>query len=86
MDHSLSGYEHFGEKEETMPIAIADIGEKRVIVRIGGSERIKKHLNNLGFIEGEEIMVVNRIGDSVIVKLKGVSLAITSDLAKKIFV
>ena len=69
-----------------MPIAIADIGEKRVIVRIGGSERIKKHLNNLGFIEGEEIMVVNRIGDSVIVKLKGVSLAITSDLAKKIFV
>lgn len=69
-----------------MPIAIADTGVKLNIVRIGGSERIKKHLNNLGFIEGEEIMVVNRIGDSVIVKLKGVSLAITSDLAKKIFV
>ena len=69
-----------------MPIAIADTGVTLNIVRIGGSERIKKHLNNLGFIEGEEIMVVNRIGDSVIVKLKGVSLAITSDLAKKIFV
>ena len=69
-----------------MPIAIAEAGIKLVINRIGGSERIKKHLNNLGFIEGEEIMVINRIGESVIVKLKGVSLAITSDLAKKIFV
>lgn len=69
-----------------MPISMAAIGEERTIVRIGGSDRIRKHLMNLGFIEGEPITVVNTIDDNVIVKLKGISLAVTCDLANKIFV
>ena len=69
-----------------MPISMAAIGEERTIVRIGGNDRIRKHLMNLGFIEGEPITVVNTIDDNVIVKLKGISLAVTCDLANKIFV
>ena len=69
-----------------MPISMAAPGEKLTISRVGGTDRIRKHLNNLGFIEGEPVMVINKIDGNVIVKLKGVSLAITTDLAKKIFV
>ena len=69
-----------------MPISMATPGEKLIIARVGGTDKIKRHLNNLGFIEGEPIMVINKIDDNVIVKLKGVSLAITNELAKKIFV
>ena len=69
-----------------MPVSMCNPGEKYIIARVGGADKIKRHLNNLGFIEGEPIMVINKIDDNVIVKLKGVSLAITNELAKKIFV
>ena len=69
-----------------MPISVAPTGEPLTIKRISGNDKIKMHLHNLGFIEGEEIMVINKINDNVIVKLKGVSLAITCDLAIKIHV
>lgn len=69
-----------------MPISMATPNTEYVIARIGGSEKIRKHLQNLGFIEGEPITVINKINENVIVKLKGVSLAVTFDLAKKIYV
>ena len=69
-----------------MPVSMCNPGEKYIIARVGGVDKIKRHLNNLGFIEGEPIMVINKIDDNVIVKLKGVSLAITNELAKKIYV
>ena len=65
---------------------MATPGVALTISRVGGVDRIKRHLNNLGFIEGDPLMVINKIDENVIVKLKGVSLAITNELAKKIFV
>ena len=69
-----------------MPISLANPCETLTIKRLGGSEKIKMHLRNLGFIEGEPIMIINKINQNVIVKIKGVSLAITYELANKIFV
>ena len=69
-----------------MPISMVPPMQEFTISRIGGSEKLRQHLKNLGFIEGEPIMVINKVQESVIVKLKGVSLAITNDLAKKIYV
>ena len=69
-----------------MPISMVPPMQEFTISRIGGSEKLRQHLMNLGFIEGETIMVINKIQESVIVKLKGVSLAITNDLARKIYV
>ena len=69
-----------------MPISFAAPMTEYKIVRIGGNEKLRQHLLNLGFIEGESVMVINKVGESVIIKLKGVSLAITTDLANKIYV
>ena len=69
-----------------MPISMANPGEELTVKRIGGSDKIKAHLRNLGFIEGEPITIINKIGENLIVKVKGVSLAITYDLARKIYV
>ena len=69
-----------------MPISMANPGEVLTVKRIGGSDKIKAHLRNLGFIEGEPITIINKIGENLIVKVKGVSLAITYDLARKIYV
>lgn len=69
-----------------MPIFLANPYENLTVKRLGGTDKMKMHLRNLGFIEGEPIMILNKINQNVIVKIKGVSLAITYDFANKIFV
>lgn len=69
-----------------MPIYYADEHTDLEIKRITGSDKVKTHLNNLGFIVGEKIMLVNKVDDNVIVKIKGVSLGISRELAKRIVV
>ena len=69
-----------------LPIYLADPAQTLTIKQITGSDKMKKHLENLGFIIGEPIMLVNRVDNNVIVKLRGVSMAITQDLAKRILV
>ena len=69
-----------------MPIYLADSHENLIIKRITGTDKVKAHLENLGFIVGEPVMVINKVNDNVIVKIKGVSLAISRELAKRILV
>ena len=69
-----------------MPVSMAEPMVTFTIKRITGDDRTRMHLKNLGFIEGEPVMVVNKVDDNVILKIKGVSLAITNELAKRIYV
>ena len=73
-------------KEDTMPIYLANQNVDLTIQKITGSDKIKKHLENLGFIAGETVMLINRSDDNVILKIKGVSLAISHELSKRILV
>ncbi len=69
-----------------MEIVYADIGEKKHIIRVGGKEESRKHLERLGFIPGSEIQVVSKIGENVILNIKNTRIAISKGLARKIFV
>lgn len=69
-----------------MPLTIADTGEEYVIKRIGGNPEVKQHLNNLGFVVGAVISLINTIGGNVIVKVKESRVAISQELAQKIMV
>ena len=69
-----------------MPIYLADPHQTRQIVQITGTDKVKKHLNNLGFVVGEDVTLINQLDENVIVKIKGVSLAISKELAKRILV
>ena len=69
-----------------MPIYLADCHEPKTIVQITGNDKIKQHLNNLGFVIGEQVTLINQLDENVIVKIKGVSLAISKELAKRILV
>ena len=69
-----------------MPIYFAEMNKKVIIQRITGGDKIKKHLENLGFTVGETIQVINKVDDNVIVKIKGVSLGLSHDLAKRILI
>ena len=69
-----------------MPIYLAEAYREYPIVQITGDDKLKRHLENLGFFVGEPITLINRVDDNVIVKIKGVSLAISRELAKRILV
>ncbi|MDO5545883.1 MAG: FeoA family protein [Eubacteriales bacterium] len=69
-----------------MPLTVADTGEDYVIKRIGGKPEVKQHLNNLGFVVGSVVSVINTIGGNVIVKVKESRVAISMEMAQKIMV
>ncbi len=69
-----------------MPLTLADLGEEHVIRRIGGKPEVKKHLENLGFVVGADVSVINTIGGNVIVKVKEARVAISQEMAQKIMI
>lgn len=69
-----------------MPLTVVDTGEEYVIKRIGGNPEVKQHLNNLGFVVGAVVSLINTIGGNVIVKVKESRVAISQELAQKIMV
>ena len=69
-----------------MPLSLAETGEKNIIRKIGGSPEVKKHLENLGFVVGGEVTVINRLGGNVIVNVYEARVAISREMALKIMV
>ena len=70
-----------------MPLTFLKNGEKALIVRVSGSPEIKKHLEDLGFVAGAEVMGVSSTGSgNVIISLKNTRLAITREMAARVMV
>lgn len=69
-----------------MPLTFADSGEEHIILKVSGKPEVKKHLENLGFVAGSEVTVMNMIGGNVIVKVKEARVAISREMAQKIMV
>lgn len=69
-----------------MPLMLAGIGEENTIKKIGGSPEIKKHLEDLGFVVGGSVTIVNALGGNVIVNVKESRVAISEEMACRIMV
>lgn len=69
-----------------MPLTLAEAGEENIIKRIGGKQEVKIHMENLGFVVGGAVTVINTIGGNVIVNVKDSRVAISKEMAQKIMV
>ena len=69
-----------------IPLSLAEPGEIQIIKKIGGTPEVRQHLENLGFNVGGEVMIVNTLGENIIVKVKEARVAISDELARKIMV
>lgn len=69
-----------------IPLIFANIGESNIIKKIGGGSEVKKHLENLGFVVGGDITIINEIGGNVIVNVKESRVAISKEMAQKIMI
>ena len=69
-----------------MPLMFANPGDEVIIKKVGGSAETKKHLEDLGFVVGGSVTVVNALGGNVIVNVKESRVAISEEMARRIMV
>ncbi len=69
-----------------MPLSMIGLGESATIRRIGGKEETRRFLEELGFVVGEVVTVINQMGGNLIVKIKDSRVALGRDMASKIMV
>ena len=67
-------------------LTLARSVEVNVIKRVGGKQEVRAHLENLGFVVGGGVMVINTIGGNLIVNVKDSRVAISREMAQKIMI
>ena len=69
-----------------MPLSMMNIGEKKQVVKINGKDDTRRFLENLGFVEGSEVMVVSELNGNMIVNIKDARVALGKAMANRIIV
>ena len=69
-----------------IPLTFADGNSQCIIKKIGGNPEVKKHLEDMGFVVGANVSLINSIGGNVIVSVKEVRVAISREMAQRIMV
>ena len=69
-----------------LPLTLANVGEPKLIVRVSGTSEVRSHLADLGFVVGTPVTVLNTISGNVIVDIMETRVAISREMAQKIYV
>lgn len=69
-----------------MPLLMARRGETNKISAVRGKDEIKRFLANLGFVEGSAVTVISEIDGNLIVNVKDARIALSKQMATKIFI
>ncbi len=69
-----------------VPLIYSNVGEDNVIKKVSGSPEVKKHLEDLGFVPGTVVSLITTLDGNVIVNVKNVRIAISKEMAQKIYI
>lgn len=69
-----------------MPLAMAGIGEMNTIKKITGRDEVRRHLAELGFVVGEEVRLISRLGGNLILSVKDSRVALDRSMAMRIMI
>ena len=69
-----------------MPLLSLEIGARRRIKCVTGNDAERKRLEALGFVEGMEVEIVNKVAGNLIVGVLGSRVAVCGKLAARIMV
>ena len=69
-----------------MPLTMAEPGEAVTIRKITGKDELRLHLAELGFVVGERVTVVSRMGGNLIAQVKDSRVALDRAMANRILV
>ena len=69
-----------------MPLTMSKAGDTVTIQKITGTDEVRQHLAELGFVVGETVTVVNEISGNLIIQVKEARIALDKTLAMRIIV
>ena len=69
-----------------MPLTMAKAGEKNLIKRVTGKDKVRRFLASLGFVEGESVTVVSEIAGNMILNIKDTRVALDKSMANRIMI
>lgn len=69
-----------------MPLSLLGRGDEALVTRIGGNDQTRRFLEGLGFVVGTPVTVVNQIDGNIICSIKNCRIAISKEMAQKIWV
>ena len=68
-----------------IPLIMAEKEVDLKITKLTADQKTKRHLENLGILQGEIVKIISENKGNVILKIKDGRLAIGEELARKIF-
>ena len=69
-----------------IPLSVLGDGNEGIIKKIGGKPEVRRHLENLGFVIGGRVNVICEQNGNIIVKVKETRVAVSKEMAMKIYV
>ena len=69
-----------------MPLTMLETGREMQIRKIGGKDETRRFLESLGFVMGGFVTVVSELNGNLIVKVKDSRVAISKEMANRIFI
>jgi ferrous iron transport protein A len=69
-----------------MPLLLADTEKVYTIKKVGGRENSRRFIESLGFVNGGDVTVVSKNESGLIVNVKDSRIAVSPEMAGKIFV
>ena len=69
-----------------LPLTFVKNGDLAKVIKVGGKDNVKKHLSDLGFVDGTIVNVISSHDGDIILNVKDSRLAVTKEMADKIMV
>lgn len=69
-----------------MPLTMARVGEPVTIRKITGRDDVRQHLAELGFVVGQDILVVTDLGGNLIVQVRSSRVALDKAMANRVLI
>ena len=69
-----------------IPITLVNEGEFVTVKKITGSDAIRQHLAELGFVVDADVKVISSFNGNVILQVHGAKIALNESMARRIMV
>jgi len=69
-----------------LPLTFVKTGDLAKVIKVSGRDNVKKHLADLGFVDGTIVNVISSHDGDIILNVKDSRLAVTKEMADKIMI
>lgn len=69
-----------------LPLTYVKTGDMAKVLKVSGKDIVRKHLADLGFVDGTIVTVISSHDGDIILNVKDSRLAVTREMADKIMI